>query len=310
MDLESFLNLPTEEVAQLVREAGPRVCVFPINGTRRWFMLEHSELVAGQLGEDYLRITGRQHIQLYKLFFDHGIQTLLTPILGPDILQRGKGYGELLEQAVVWFAQNEDFLQFYDDYDVRVRVYGEARRFLEGTPYAYALEAYQDLMRRTASHQRHRLFFGVCAHDAVTTVADIGIKFQDQYGQTPNKREIVEAYYGEYVEPVDLFIGSDRPAVYDVPLIATGSEDLYFTVSPSPYLDAHALRVILYDHKYARRFDDESYEQLSADDWQAMADYYTLNRHAVLGLGHRHSSGSFWYPMPQVTLPSPPPDND
>jgi len=39
--LDSFLNLPKPEIAKLVRESGNQVCVFPINGTRRWFALEH-----------------------------------------------------------------------------------------------------------------------------------------------------------------------------------------------------------------------------------------------------------------------------
>jgi len=304
LDLEAFLNLPTKKVAQLVREAGPKVCVFPINGTRRWFLLKHPELASDKLAEDYLRIAGRRHIELYRLLFDHGIDTLVTPIFGQDILERGKGYEKLLEQGLAWFAQDEDFLRFYNEYDVRVRVYGEIRRFLQDTPYAYAMDAYGDLTRRTASHHSYRLFYGVCAHDAAQTVADIGIRFYKQHGRPPDKREIIEEYYGEYVKPVDLFIGSDRPAVYDMPLIATGSEDLYFTVSPSPYLDSRTLRAILYDHLYARRVDDESYDQLSVNDWQAMADFYTLNRRGVLGLGRKHKSGSFWHPMPQVSLPT------
>jgi tuberculosinol/isotuberculosinol synthase len=160
------------------------------------------------------------------------------------------------------------------------------------------------MAKRTALHQRHRLFFGVCAHDAAETVARIGIRFQEEQGRPPSKREIVEAYYGEWIEPVDLFIGfADRPAVFDMPLIATGSEDLYFTVSPSLYLDAHTLRLILYDHMFARRVDDADYGELSPTDWQALAELYTRNRNHVLGLGRRDRSGSFWYPVPQVDLP-------
>jgi tuberculosinol/isotuberculosinol synthase len=304
MSREAFIDLPTEKVAELVREAGPKVCVFPINGTRRWFVLEHPELASGKLAEDYLRIAGRRHIELYRLLFDHGIETLLTPIFGQDILERGKGYTRLLEPGLTWFARDEDFLRFYDEYDVRVRVYGETRRYLRNTPYANAADTYEDLTQRTASHQSYLLFFGVCVHDAAQTVADISIRFHEQHGRPPDKREIVEEYYGEYVKPVDLFIGSDRPAAYDMPLIATGTEDLYFTVSPSPYLDSHTLRAILYDHLYERRVNDDNYAQLSANDWQAMADFYTVNRRGVLGLGRKHNSGSFWYPMPQVTIPS------
>jgi len=303
LNLETFLNLPTESVARLVREGGVNVCVFPINGTRRWFALEHPQLASGPLGEDYLRITGRRHIELYKLFFDHGIHTLLTPVFGPDILDRGQGYADLLRQGLMWFAQNQDFLGFYDAYDVRVRVYGDTRRCLAGTPYADVLDAYEALARRTVHHDSCRLFFGVCAHDAGRAIADVSVRFHAQHGRLPERHEMVTAFYGEHVEPVDVFIGSDRPAVYDMPLVSTGREDLYFTVNPSPYLDARTLRAILYDHLYARRVRDESYEELSTDDWEAMAEYYAVNRRAVLGLGRGHESGGFWYPMPQVRLP-------
>ena len=56
MDIETFQSMPTTEVANLVREAGPKVCVFPINGTRRWFVLEHPEQAEGD-PHAYLRIT-------------------------------------------------------------------------------------------------------------------------------------------------------------------------------------------------------------------------------------------------------------
>lgn len=303
MDIETFLNLPTAEVARLVRQAGPKVCVFPINGTRRWFMLEHPEQAATNFMETYLQIAGRRHVELYKLFFDHGIETLLTPIFGPDILERGEEYSQLLESGLLWFAQNRDFVDFYDAYDVRVRVYGDARRYLQNTLYAHALDVYDELAQRTASHRRYRLFFGVCAHDPAETVAEIGVRFHQEHGRLPDKRQIVQAYYGEYVEPVDFFIGFDRPAAFDMPLIATGSEDLYFTVSPSPYLDARTLRAILYDHLYARRVDETDYALLSPQDWRALADFYTMNHGHVLGLGRKHKSGNFWYPLPQVELP-------
>lgn len=302
MDRATFDDLPTSEVARLVREAGPKVCVFPINGTRRWFSLEYGEASGESSKTSYLEISGRRHIELYRLLFDHGIDTLVTPIFGPDIMERSAGYRTVLERGLVWFAQNRDFLDFYSDYGVRVQVYGEAERHLRDTPYAHVMNVYEDLRRSTASHQRRRLFFGVCANDATRTVVEIGIRFQKQHGRIPSRREIVEAYYGEYVPPVDLFIGFDRPAAFDMPLIATGSEDLYFTVSPSPYLDAQTLRAILYDHLYARRVDDRSYDKLSPRDWQAMADFYTHNRRAVLGLGRKHQSGSFWYPLPQVEI--------
>jgi hypothetical protein len=39
---ERFLQLPTEEVAALVKATGRKVCGFPVNGTRHWVVLEHT----------------------------------------------------------------------------------------------------------------------------------------------------------------------------------------------------------------------------------------------------------------------------
>jgi len=303
MNLETFLSLPTEAVAQLVRQMGPKVCVFPVNGTRRWFMLEYPDQTEADFLAAFFRAVGQRYIEICRIFFDHGIDTLLTPIFGPDLLGRGEEYSPIVAQGLSWFAQDQRFLDFYVESETRVRVYGDARRYFQGTPYAYALDLFDRVTRDTAAHQRHRLFFGVCAHDATENVAEIAVRFYQEHGRLPGRRQIVEAYYGEYVAPVDIFIGFDRPAAFDMPLLATGAEDLYFTVSPSLHLDAHTLRAILYDHMYARRVDEASYSDLSAEDWQALAEFYALNRHNVLGLGQRYITDRFWYPLPQVHLP-------
>lgn len=304
MDHREFLELSPGEVAEIVRAQGPNVCVFPINGTRRWFVLEYPEVAAEGITTSYLRISGRRHIELYRLFFDHGIETLLTPIFGPDILRRDESYRELLEEGLAWFATNDDFLAFYQEYDVRVRVYGDFARHLENTVYEHVLEAYRDLEARTASNRSRRLLYGVCAQDASESVAKIAIEFSKRRGRHPTREEIVEAYYGEYVDPVDLFIGFDRPAAFDMPLLALGSEALYFTIQPSLYVDAPTLKSILHDYLYARQVDDGNYSHLSTEDWEAMRQFYAANHSRVIGLGKKHPSSSFWYPTPQVNLPS------
>ena len=265
-------------------------------------MLEHPDRAAADFVNAYLEIGGQRHLELYQLFFDHGVNTLLTPIFGPDILQRDADYQPIIERGLLWFAQNPDFLAFYDAYDVRVRVYGDAKRYLEDTAYASVLDAFDELARRTQSHTTRRLFFGLCAHDPAEQIAEIGVKHYQQHGRLPNKREIIQAYYGEYIDPVNFFIGFDRPAAFDMPLIATGEEDLYFTVSPSPYMDEHTLRAILYDHLYSRRIN-EQYDELTPEDWHALTEFYHQNRHHALGIGDRSARGNFWYPLPQVELP-------
>ncbi len=88
VSLNEFLDLPMEEVARLVRAAGAQVCVFPINGTRRWYLLESDG------GDDYLKRTADRHIEVYRMVFAHGIHTLLAPVFGADLIEARAGIYE------------------------------------------------------------------------------------------------------------------------------------------------------------------------------------------------------------------------
>jgi tuberculosinol/isotuberculosinol synthase len=300
VDLAEFQDLPTEEVGQLVRAAGPKVCVFPINGTRRWFLLTHPSQRGEGLASAYLDATAKRHVEIYRLLFDHGLDTLLTPVFGPDLVERGEGYMQIAADGLARLATHPDFLDFYETVGVRVRFYGDHRRFLGPTPHAYLSDLFDDVTARTLSHSRYRLFFGLFAHDATETVAEIAIRCYQEQGCPPDKRQIVEAYYGAHVGPVDLFIGFDKLSAFDMPLVTTGAEDLYFTVSPSLYLTQRQLRDILYDHLYARR-GELDYSEMSSREWDLMMGFYQANMERTLGVGTRQ--GGVWYPLPQVKLP-------
>jgi tuberculosinol/isotuberculosinol synthase len=247
-------------------------------------------------------VAAKRHIELYRLFFDHGVDTLLTPIFGPDLLERGEAYAEMATEGLALLATHADFLEFYNVYRVRVRFYGDYREFFGSTPYSYLADLFDEATARTLSHDRHQLFFGVCAQSASETIARLAIQYHAEHGRVPNQRKLIEMYYGEYVEPVDLFVGFDKFCVFDMPLVATGNEDLYFTVSPSPYLSERQLRDILFDHLYSRRGGEPDYSVMGPDDWARMNVFYKANMDRTLGVGTK--LGQIWYPLPQVEVPS------
>ncbi len=303
MDIEKFLELAAPEVAELVRESGPRVCVFPINGTRRWFLLEHPPQAweAGDFLTAYLRASVKRQVELFHLFFDHGIHTLMMPLFGPDLLERGEAYLAMAAEALRQLVEDPVFVSFYHAYGVRVRFYGDYNKHLKGTPHAYLCDLFSQIAHDTAQNQRYRLLFGVFGNDATETVAELTIGYFLEHGKAPDKRKLVELYYGEEVPPVDLFIGFDRFSAFDMPLVATGSEDLYFTVSPSPYLSKRQLRWILYDQLYTRRAAEPEYESLPVEAVERMRSFYQTNQDLTQGVGILRDG--FWYPLPQVTLP-------
>lgn len=296
IELNEFLKLSTEEVARLVRERGPKVCVFPINGTRRWFVLEHGTEHFDNPYLAYMDITGKEHIRLYKLLFDHGLDTLINPVFGVELFRRGDDYMKKIgADGLEWLASNPDFVNFYDEYQVRVRFYGDHRKVLRGTPYEYLSDRFDEATRRTQHHNQYRLFFGVCGTDATESVAEFSVQHYKKTGNIPDRKAIVSAYYGEYVPLADLFISSDKFWVYDYPLLNSGEENLYYMVAPSLYLIEKQLRQILYDHLYARQVDYPDYERMSKDGFEHMRKFYKKNGEMTLGIGTLKDG--IWYPQ-------------
>jgi len=301
MDLQTFQSLPVEQIAQLVREAGTKVCVFPVKGTRRWFAMEYPTPPKEDYAAAYLDAIWGQHLVVYGLAFEHGIETLLTPSFDLPLMERGDAYMRMAADGLAALTQSADFLNFYDRHDVRVRFYGDYRAHLAKTAYAYLIDLFDELTARTASHSRHRLFFGLFVHDASETIAELSIRHYQEHQTTPDKRALIERYYGEYVDPVNIFIGFSKLRAFDMPLLLTGKTDLYFTVSPSLYLTENQLRDILYDHLYTRRRSSQSsYAALSSEDLGHMRDFYHANIGNTIGVGEWRESWQCWTPHLQM----------
>lgn len=288
MDIQAFQDLPVEAVAELMKKKGPMVCGFPINGTRRWFMLE------AEKGDDYLEKIARRHTKVYRLLFDHGIDTLLAPVFGSELLNRGADYLKLAVEGLRWLVTNPVFLHFYQEYGVRVHFYGSYRKRLASTPYAFLSDSFDQLTRQTSQNSRCRLFFGVFADNAVGSISEQTLQYFSEHGRGPTDQELVELYYGEFVGPVSLFIGFDKFSMFDMPLVPTDNTDLYFTINPSLYISQRQLRAILFDHLFTRGAAEPDYDQLPAEAKERMRTFYYANAERVFGLGVLRDG--IWYP--------------
>ncbi|HET6821036.1 MAG TPA: hypothetical protein VFH34_00230, partial [Anaerolineales bacterium] len=126
ISFEHFLQLPTEDVAALVRASGQKVCVFPVNGTRRWFMLERASEIKDNFFEAYMDASIKNHVDLCAMLFDHGIDIILAPVFGRELMRRGDEYTQRVGiDGLVRTATDDNYRQFFEKYDVRVRFYGD-----------------------------------------------------------------------------------------------------------------------------------------------------------------------------------------
>jgi adenosine tuberculosinyltransferase len=284
MDLETFQSLPVEEIAHLVRAAGPQVCVFPVNGTRRWFRLEHSNDPDLSL-EHYVDVAARTYIRLFSMLYDHGIDTILSPAYGDELLTRGDEYTKATLANGLPVLEAPDFLAFYEQYDIRFRFYGSYRSVLDKPVYVHQLDLLDRISNRTSQNKQRRLFFGMFANDATEQVGKLAIDYYLKEKRYPNRNEIINLYYGEFIEMATMFIGFEKPTVFDYPLLGLGNESLYFTAAPSPYLTVPTFRKILYDHLFGRSIQDPHWDKLPDTDLKILRDYYQKEQETVLGTG-------------------------
>lgn len=283
---ERFVELPVEDIAARVRATGHKVCVFPVNGTRRWFMLEHGDKIGNDFFEAYMEESIQNHVGLCKMLFDHGIETILAPVFGRELMRRGDEYTKRVGiDGLARTATDPIYREFFKEYNVKVRFYGDYRDVLSGTDYEYGLKSIYELTEATKQNKRFQLFFGVFADEATETIARLSVEHYLAHGSVPDREALIRKYYGEDLPPVSLFIGFDKFSVFDMPLLASGEEDLYFSASPSPYMTERQLRAILYDHIYVRRIPEPDYTTLTEEELDWLRTYYRTNKDSAFGVG-------------------------
>jgi hypothetical protein len=310
-DLTWFQNLSTPEVAAIVRERGPRTVVFAAGGTTRWYILNCLDGWPKDMSywQGYRRQSGQRILNIARMFFNHGVHTLFTHALTPGQFDADKGEGYLplaLTSGMERIAGTSEFLQFYEEYGVRVRFFGNYRQVLEGSQYRGTLALFDEAEERTRTNDRCRLYWGFNSEqDQIAPILELAVQYYRNHGRAPSREEVVELYYGEPVEPLDIFIGFNRPRIAALmPPLLESRADLYFTVGLSWDLSQLQLRNILYDHLYARRGRHRDYGALPASAFSEMQAFYRLNQGGVIGLGRRYEPGNIWHPIPQVHLPS------
>ena len=187
------------------------------------------------------------------------------------------------------------------DNGVRLRFYGDYEEVLNTPTFRPMLKACEELTVATASGDGPLILMGLFADAPYPHLARLSVDFAAKWGRPPNRRELVECYYGVFVPDLSLYLGFAQPALFDVPLLATGEEDLYATLTPSPDLTEKQLREILYDHLILRPMADPDYEALSDKAWAELDQYNNSYQGATLGVGRIDPTTGLWNPL----LPEP-----
>lgn len=310
---DEFLKLSAKKMCEIVREAGrPKVGVFLPDGTRRaaiiWFGYDpEDEDFAG----NYIDFELNLFMNNIEIMFEHGLPTLIIPILNHDNFKRGKKFlKNTLYPVLSQLLTSKKWMDFYKKYDINVRIYGDIE---------YAVkEGHKDFkdfvkfaQENTANHKSHKLFWGIAASNSMEhrRLMDLGIEFYKQHNRYPTPEEKVDLYYGEPIDYVDFLIRAAALRDSDLsPPIITGKKTHYYFLVISNLISftPKVFRSILYDLIICREkvlgmkiYSKEDIEDL---DLNELKEYYKMNKHSVIGVGM--NVGNFWLPINQIKLPT------
>jgi hypothetical protein len=252
--LQDWLELDNQAIARIVAPRASTAVIY-LNGTRRWFLTQSKDWA------DYAKITGLAQRQLSQLFYDHGIQTVIQPMLGYDILERGPEYHQLAFVQGLGELGTKDYREWYRRAEIRVTIYGNWLTALTELGFLTTVNLMNELMEETRQHTKHKLVLGVFADEGLDRI--VALSKNVKHGE-----ELLGAYYGQPVGAVNLIIGSGQPVIWDLPLLNINKASLYFLQAPTFCLDKNILRRIFYDHLYQRVNDEELDGNVNAQLWQ------------------------------------------
>lgn len=300
MQLSEFLTLPKQQIAELVHQRGPSVCVFFSNGTRRWFLSQYQGPASSYFSA-YIEASAQRMSQIFGMLLDYGIETLVVPLLHEELKTRGEKYVHQVAQSIPQFFGHETLRALYQKYQVRVRFFGGFESFY-GSKQSTE-NVFEALSNQTAGYTAHRIFYGVNPENTGHTVAALTVKYFQETGQIPAPSALTKMYFGEEISSADLLISSGVLYVPNLPLLIDDSTQLYFGVSPSFSMTEVQLRGILYDYLFSRCIEKTDYERLNEEDWQQMAHLFARHQNDTLGVGAQNSRWGLWCPVSLETSP-------
>jgi hypothetical protein len=294
---EEFNQLPAEAVAAL---ATPKVIVYAPGGTSRWFFLKHSQ---GQIGysqeqkfEQYARLVLERMVEHAGMMCADGVDTVFLVGFVPGQEARTEDYNR---NAARFFHALADaqMRRAYDEQDLGVRFRGVWDEVAKKLGREDVLAEMKRIEEETSDRKKWVVWLTGNDQDVIPpSVLPLVVEHYQQHGTLADRATLTEAYYGRSLAKVDIFLGHNKPSVDSMTPPLLSLSDVYFSVTPSLFMEREQWRSILYDYLYLRRGHFRNYEVVTAEALGELKDFYDQHWGAVMGVGERHEPTQTWRP--------------
>ncbi len=280
---EAFRQLPASQVHSLVKDRKPNLTgIFVADGNRRLVTME-TGLTPDKKDfyPAYTRIVTQYFKDCLTIFWGYGCHTLVFPLFGPSLLDRGESYREyVLPELVRMLAQDNQWLTFYDELGIKIRAYGYPERLDDYFPGLGLPTIIKQCEDHTKDNIKHRLFYGFFSHPPYDREFLLKVsEMADAENREPDRDKLARLYYGEHLEAADFLINSTKMASLGAlpPFAYDNKTQVYTLVGPAIFaLTGEVFREIIYDRLFMEN---------SLDTGETLKEFYYRNRHHVFGLG-------------------------
>jgi hypothetical protein len=288
---EEFLELPDGKIRRLILQKNkPLAGIFVTDGNRRLVITQTGLTPTSKdFYPAYLKIVTESFRENLRVFFGHGLHTLIFPLFGPPILKRDKTYRRyVIPELVRTLFRDPGWLAFYREYGIRVMTYGDLEPLQNESSEFSLVETVKSGVEHTSSHQQHMIFYGFFANGIYEDrFIDGVLRFIQIHHRKPTPREWVELYYGVPVTPADFLITSTRVSFLGTlpPLLYGKGTKVYTLVAPGVFaLTKRTFREILYDLIFIKSRDPGFIVNAGQEDIEFLKGFYRRNRDRIIGI--------------------------
>jgi len=296
-ELRDFQLLTKKEVTEIVQELGkPQNVALMIDGTRRLLKVEpeHND-DAWLYDSDHITALMHKSIQAADDLFDMGIEVVTGPLASYGNLQRDDfmptGLERLLDPLLDDFS-----LQALEKHNATVHFYGDLS-FIDTHPSGKQIEKYlqffNQLNQTRDNPTKHILVgLGFTTDRDTIQIAHQAISLYEKTGQYPTQQDLIEAYFGVNIPPIDIFIRTNEFKASGglTPLLVNHDTQFYFPSSPGLIsINENNLKAILYDYLFNRNLSGGHYAHAPITSAEAVIikDFYTNSQNHIAGVGKR-----------------------
>lgn len=297
IELKDFQFFSKNEISEVVKKSGkPQNVAIMIDGTRRLLKVEPGHNDDAWL-YDQSHITALMHksVQAADDLFDMGIEVVTGPLASYGNMQRDNFIPTGLERLLDPLLDNFS-LQILEKHNATVHFYGDLS-LIHNHHLGKQIERYLHFfnqLNQTRDNPTKRILVGLgftTDRDTVQ-IAHQAISLYGKTGQYPTQEDLIEAYFGISVPPIDIFIRTNEFKASGglTPLLINHDTQFYFPSSPGLIsINENNLKAILYDYLFNRNLSGGHYNHAPITQIEATAikDFYTSSQDHIAGVGKR-----------------------